>query len=95
MVVGVVPYFLQVVVLAAHTQAFLGVGHTWVLGRVVAQDDVLKLIHTRIGEHQGGVILDDHRGGGDNLMSLGLEEAFEGFSDFFSCHHVVCLYLFC
>ncbi len=70
MVVGVVTHLLQVVVFATHTKALLGVGYPWVLHRGVAQDDILELVHTGIGEHQGGVILDDHGCRWHNLVLL-------------------------
>ena len=61
MVVGVMSDFFQVIVLAAHAEALLGVCHTFVFGRVVAQDDVFELVHAGIGEHQSRVVFDDHR----------------------------------
>ena len=58
------------------------------IGWVVAQNNVLELVHTCIGEHQCGVIFNDHRSRWDNLVSFRLEKAFERISNFFSCHHV-------
>ena len=55
------PDLFQVVVLAAHAQTFLTVGHPLGLGRLVAEEDVLELVHTGIGEHQRGVVLHHHR----------------------------------
>ena len=60
-VIGVVTYFLQVVVLSAHTQTFLRVGHTTALWLHVTQDDILELVHTCIGKHKGWVVLHYHR----------------------------------
>jgi len=71
MVVGVVAYFFEVVVLATHPQAFLRIGHPGVLHWVVAKDNVFKLIHARVGKHQGGVILDNHGGRRYNFMIFG------------------------
>ena len=59
-VVGVMSYLLQVVVLTAYAQAFLRVCHTAALGGAVAQNDILELVHSGVGEHKGGVILDHH-----------------------------------
>ena len=61
-VIGVHPHLFEVVVLAAHAQAFLGVRHAGRLRRAVAEKDVFERVHARIGEHQGGVILEHHRG---------------------------------
>ena len=60
MVPAVVAHGLQVVVLAAHAEALLGVRCTGELGGAVPEKNVLELVHARIGEHEGGVILDDH-----------------------------------
>ena len=60
-VVGVVPNLFQVVVLAAGAETFLGICHTAVLWNGIAENDVLELVHARIGEHERGVVLDDHR----------------------------------
>ena len=76
-VVGVMAYLLQVIVLAAYAQALLAVGTAARFGVAGSQDDVLPLVHTGIGEHQGRVVLHYHRGRGHNLMSLGLKEFLE------------------
>ena len=77
-VVGVVPYFLQVVVLARYPEAFLGVGHAGVFAFGVPEENVLELVHPRVGEHQGRVVLDDHRGRRHDMVLLGGEEIQEG-----------------
>ncbi len=55
--IGVTAHFFQIVVLTGHTQTLLDISHTRSLARVVTQENILKLIHTRIGKHQGRVIL--------------------------------------
>ena len=85
-VVGVVSDFFQVVVLAAHAQALLRVGGAQVRGLGVAQEDVLELVHAGVGEHQGGVVLDDHRRGRHDGVALGCEEVEEFLSDFLGGH---------
>ena len=82
MVVGVDTHFFQVVVLTGHTQAFLGVGYPFMLGFSVAEENILELVHPGIGEHQGGVVLHDHRSGGHDLVLLALEKIEEGLSYF-------------
>ena len=78
MVIGVMSHLLQVVVLSAHSQAFLRVHPAHVLaGALGSQYDILPLVHTGIGKHQGGVILDYHRGGGHHAVSLALEVLLE------------------
>ena len=85
-VVGIVSDFFQVVVLAAHAQALLRVGGAQVRGLGVAQEDVLELVHAGVGEHQGGVVLDDHRRGRHDGVALGCEEVEEFLSDFLGGH---------
>ena len=85
-VVGVHAHFFKVVVLAADAEAFLGVGHPGRLGGAVAEEDVLERIHPRIGEHQSGVVLQHHRGGGDDLVGLFTEEIEERAADVGGVH---------
>ena len=76
-VVGVEAYFLQVVVFAAHAEAFLGVGDARPLRGLVAENDVFKLVHARVGKHQRGVVFDYHRCRRHNLVTFALEELLE------------------
>ena len=52
MVIGVLADVLEVVVLAAGPDALLGVGRPRVGARAPAQEDVLELVHPRVGEQQ-------------------------------------------
>ena len=92
MMVGIVTYFLQVVVFTAYAQTFLTVCHTRVLDGVIAQDDTFPGVHTGIGEHQGGVIFDDHRRRRNDLMSLRCHKVQEGLSNLFTCHYRLLYY---
>ena len=60
-VVSVLADLLQVIVFSGNAEAFLGVGGAGKLPRHIAQKDVLELVHPCVGEHQGRVVLDDHR----------------------------------
>ena len=73
-VVGVVAYFLQIVVLARHAQALLRVGHALVGGGLVAEEVVLERGHARVDEQQGRVVLEHQRGRGHDVVALGGEE---------------------
>ena len=53
--------FLKVVVLARYAETFLNVSYARCFARVVTQENILKLIHSGIGKHQGRVILYDDR----------------------------------
>ena len=85
-VVGVATHLLQVIMLAGDAETLLGVGHARVFGRIVAQKDVLELVHASIGEHQRRVILDDHRCGWDNMMLFGFKKAQKSSTDFCRSH---------
>ena len=88
-VVRIVPHFFQVVVLTADAQALLRIGHPLPFGRMVSQDNILELVHARVGEHQRGVILNHHRSGGDDMVSLALKETLKRVSDFICCQHTL------
>ena len=74
MVVSIHTHFLQVVVLAAYTQALLGIGYTGMIGYTIAEEVVFELVHTCIGKQQGGVVLDHYRCRGHNIMSFAFEK---------------------
>lgn len=61
MMAAVVTHGFQVIVLTAYAEALLCVCCTGELGRRVAKEDVLELVHSGVGEHKRRVILDDHR----------------------------------
>ena len=73
-VVGINAYFLQIVVLSADTQTFLGVRDARMGGWTGSNEDILEGIHPRIGEHQGGVILHHQGSRGHDGMAFGLKE---------------------
>ena len=60
-VVGIVTYFLKVVVFTAHAEALLRVRYARILNRVVAKNDTLPWVHAGIGKHECWVIFNDHR----------------------------------
>ena len=81
-VVGIVAHLLEVVVFTRHAQALLGVGSAVKLLLGIAEEDVLKLVHTCIGKHKGGVILHNHRSRRHNGVAFALEKFEELFPDF-------------
>ena len=66
--ISVVANFVQVVMLARHPQAFLRIGNARIFCRSIAQKNIFKLVHASIGEHQRGIVLDNHGCRGHNLM---------------------------
>ena len=79
----VVADLFKVVVLARYAQAFLAVGHAFRFRNPVAEDDVLELVHTGVGKHQGRVILEHHRRRRHNLVALVFKECLERLANFF------------
>ncbi len=86
-VVCVMTNLFQVVVLAAYTETFLRVRHAFVFGRHIPQDDILKLVHARVGKHQCRVTFHHHGGRRNNVVLLRSEKLFKRLSDLFCCQH--------
>ena len=68
--IGIVAYFLQVIVLSANAKALLAIRYAGIFDRIIAQDDTLPRVHTGVGEHESRVIFDDHWRRRDDLVSL-------------------------
>ncbi len=69
-VISVVAHFLEVVVLSTHTQTFLRVGHPSTFRSPLTENNIFKLIHSRICKHKCRVVLDHHRSRRYYLMTL-------------------------
>ena len=76
-VVGVETYFLKVIVFAADTQAFLRICNSTVFRRYVSKDNVFKLIHSRVGKHQCGIVFDNHRSRRHYVVTFTFEKIFK------------------
>ena len=87
-VVGIVSHLFEVVMLAADTQAFLRVGDAGVFRGLVAEDDVLELVHSSVCEHQGRVVFDYHGCRRNDVVALRLEKVFVRLTYFFGCQHI-------
>ena len=61
--ISVMSHLFKVVVLTAYAQAFLRIRAAAALGLHISQNNVLKLIHARVGEHKRGIVL-NHNGSG-------------------------------
>ena len=90
-----VAHVLEVVVLAAGAQAGLHAGRAHVGALVAAQEHVLELHHTAVGEHQCRVVARHQRAAGHDGVALALEEVEEALADvrdghggFGGFHHV-------
>lgn len=59
----------------------MGIGNAGILWLLVAQEQILELIHSGIGEHQGWIVFNNNRGRLDDFMALTFEEVQEFFPD--------------
>ena len=76
-VAGGVADIVEVIVLAAGANAFLGRGGAGIGPLLLPGEGVLELHHPGIGEEQGGVVARHQRGGGHNGVAMAAEEAKE------------------
>ena len=89
MMIRVQSNLFEVIVLAAHPQAFLRIGYPFIFCRDISQYNVFELVHSRIGKHQRGIVLNDHRCRRHDLMVFRCKKVLERLSNFFSCKHIV------
>src|SRR5207248_5709537 len=75
-------YVLEIIVLSARPHALLAGRGAGVVARLAPGEDVLELVHPRVGEEQGRVVLRNERGALHSPVPPLLEEAEEGFADF-------------
>ena len=86
MAVGEADVF-EIVVLAAGAHAFLRSRGAGVVALFQAEEDVLELVHARVGEQQRRIVLRDERRRMHLAVSL-LNEKVQKFSaDFGACQH--------
>src|SRR5690606_10179636 len=81
---------LEIVVLAAGPNAFLGTGRPVLGAPVEADEDVRELLDPRVGEQQGRVVGRNDRTRGNDRVFLRFEEAEEAFTDFGRSHRMPC-----
>ena len=83
------PHFLEVVVLAADAEAFLGGdGARGARALRLSREDALELHHPGVREHEGRVIRGDERAAGPMLVPLPLEVGDETPPEFVRLHRV-------
>ena len=83
---GGIADIFEVVVLAAGADAALAGAGANVVALFQAQEDVLELIHARVGEQEGRVVMGHQRGTGHAGVLLALEIIEEGLTDFVGVH---------
>jgi hypothetical protein len=64
----------------------LAVGHAGSFWIFIAKNVILELVHSRIGKHEGWVVFDNDRRGGNIDVAFGLEKIDEQTSDFLCFH---------
>ena len=67
---GCVANIIQIIVLTARSDTFLGSSCTAIGALIKAQKNVLKLVHPGIGKEQGRVIPRYHGAGRDDLVAI-------------------------
>ena len=80
--IGIGADVFKVVVLAAGANALLAVGSADVLGRAMTQEDILELVHARVGEQQRLVADRQHRRTGHKPVILVLKKVNKRFPSF-------------
>src|SRR5690554_300432 len=71
MVIGVLSYFLQIIMFTADPDHLLRVNRPPVRTGARTQKNILKLVHPCIGKKQGGIFLRQQGSAGNNLMPPG------------------------
>ncbi len=61
MMIAVMPNFFEIVMFAAYTNAFLCISTAFVIAAACSKENILELVHSRVGEKQCGVIIWENR----------------------------------
>ena len=65
---AIVPHIFQIVVLARDAHTLLSIRGTRVLARAQAQEHVLELVHSGVGEQECRIVYRDQRSAGNNRV---------------------------
>ena len=77
---------VEVVVLAAGADALLRRGGALVVSFFHAGEDVLELVHARVGKEQRGIVGRHQRRAANDAMIVGRKEVEERLADLIPCH---------
>ncbi len=66
---AIAPHIVEIIVFAGDAHTFLRISGAGVRARPRAQEDVLELVHTGVGEQEGGIILRHETGAGHNRVA--------------------------
>src|SRR6185369_2168970 len=78
---------LEIIVLAARPDAFLGRCRPDIVAPLLAEEDAFELHHARIGEEQRRVLTRDEGGGAHDRMAVLLEVLEKTASEIITRHH--------
>ena len=81
------PDFFEVVVLAACTDTFLAVGGASVTGFCQTEEDILELVHTRVGKQQCRIANRNNRRAMHGFMAALLKKLYKVAAYLISCKH--------
>ena len=79
-------HLVEIVVLAGDAHALLNGYRALIVAFFLLQENVLELVHARIGEQQGGVVPRYQAAGRHNGVAFGLKEFKEALADFSGIH---------
>jgi len=79
-VICVLTNLFEIIVLAADSQAFLSVRYSRILRRAQTEEDVLELIHSRVGKKQTLVADGNYGRAGDKFMAFAFEKVYKAAS---------------
>src|SRR5262249_2380941 len=73
-VVRIPAHFFEVIVFAAHANAFLAIDGAFVRPGAGAEEYVLELVHAGVREHEGGIVQRNHTRRRHERMAMLLDE---------------------
>ena len=79
----------EIVMLAAGADALLGGGGAAVVAFLAAEEDVLELVHARIGKKEGRVVGRHERGASNHAVFAGGKEVEEFLAYLMTGHHFI------
>jgi hypothetical protein len=86
MMAGCASDLFQVVVFPPRADAFLGTARPDIVALLQAEKEILKLVHPRVGEEKGRIIVRNEAGTGNDGMPALMEIVEELCPDFSACH---------
>src|SRR5579883_1235962 len=86
MMIGIMPYLFEIVMLTGDANDFLRIRRSAIGTGAFAKEDVLELVHTRIGKEQRFIPMRNHWRARHDLMPALTEKIKKALSDLFGSH---------